>query len=79
MMILNVFSLQFPRVEGLGSHQYSIAVCLTPGQSSCNGALLGRQSARTCGARSDSEESSNLELVTWKEIFFFKADPQVSD
>ncbi|KAK1438468.1 hypothetical protein QVD17_04277 [Tagetes erecta] len=76
MVTVVISQAQFPRVEGLGSHQYSIAVCLTPGQSSCNGALLGRQSARTCGANSDSEESSNLELVTWKEIFFFKADPQ---
>ena len=71
--------MQFPRLEGLGSHQYGIAVCLTPDQSFSNGMLLGRQSARTCGAGSDSDESSNLELVTWNEIFFFKADSLVSN
>lgn len=78
-MILLAPSLQFPRVEGLGSHQYGIAVCLTPGQSLSNGMLLGRQSARTRGANSDSDGSSTLELVTWNEIFFFKADPLVSN
>nr|GEW79811.1 pleckstrin homology (PH) domain-containing protein [Tanacetum cinerariifolium] len=75
MVTVIISQAQFPRVEGLGSHQYGIAVCLTPGQSSSNGMLLGRQSARTCGASSDSDGSSNLESVTWNEIFFFKADP----
>ncbi|XP_071692229.1 uncharacterized protein [Rutidosis leptorrhynchoides] len=74
MVTVIISQAQFPKVEGLGSHQYGIAVCLTPGQSS-SGMLLGRQSARTCGASSKSDESSNLELVTWNEIFFFKADP----
>ena len=78
-MILHSLSYQFPKVEGLGSHQYGIAVCLTPGQNSSNGILLGRQSARTCGASSSSEKSSDLELVTWNEIFFFKADSLVSN
>ncbi|XP_076943882.1 uncharacterized protein LOC143614277 [Bidens hawaiensis] len=73
MVTVVISQAQFPRVEGLGSHQYRIAVCLTPGQSL---SLLGRQSARTSGASSDSEDSSNLDLVTWNEIFFFKADPQ---
>ncbi|GJX33564.1 pleckstrin domain superfamily protein [Tanacetum coccineum] len=75
MVTVIISQAQFPRVEGLGSHQYGIAVCLTPGQSSSNGMLLGRQSARTCGASSDSDGSPNLESVTWNEIFFFKADP----
>ncbi|KAL8266737.1 hypothetical protein R6Q59_004081 [Mikania micrantha] len=76
MVTVIISQAQFPRIGGLGSHQYGIAVCLTPGQSLCNGMLLGRQSARTCGANSDSEEFSNFEIVTWNEIFFFKADPQ---
>ncbi|KAL7609935.1 hypothetical protein Lser_V15G10156 [Lactuca serriola] len=74
MVTIIISQAQFPKVEGLGSHQYGIAVCLTPGQNSSNGILLGRQSARTCGASSSSEKSSDLELVTWNEIFFFKAD-----
>ncbi|MFS8029949.1 putative vacuolar protein sorting-associated protein [Helianthus anomalus] len=76
MVTIIISQAQFSRVGGLGSHQYGIAVCLTPVQNLGNGLLLGRQSARTCGASSESEESSNLELVTWNEIFFFKADPQ---
>nr|XP_043638921.1 uncharacterized protein LOC122610015 [Erigeron canadensis] len=74
MVTVIISQAQFPKVEGLGSHQYGIAVCLTPGQSLSNGMLLGRQSARTSGASSVSDESSNLELVMWDEIFFFKAD-----
>ncbi|PWA96948.1 pleckstrin (PH) domain superfamily protein [Artemisia annua] len=75
MVTVIISQAEFPRVEGLGSHQYGIAVCLTPGQSLSNGMLLGRQSARTRGVNSDSDGSSDLELVTWNEIFFFKADP----
>ncbi|XP_024994007.1 uncharacterized protein LOC112527539 isoform X2 [Cynara cardunculus var. scolymus] len=74
MVTVVISQAQFPRLEGLGSHQYGIAVCLTPDQSFSNGVLLGRQSARTCGASSNSDEVSDLELVTWNEIFFFKAD-----
>ncbi|KAI3710546.1 hypothetical protein L2E82_40329 [Cichorium intybus] len=74
MVTVVISQAQFPRVEGLGSHEYGIAICLTPGQNSSNSMLLGRQSARTCGASSDTSKSSDLELVTWNEIFFFKAD-----
>ncbi|XP_022737877.1 uncharacterized protein LOC111290709 isoform X2 [Durio zibethinus] len=62
-----------PRVEGLTSHQYTVAVRLSPDHSRPSESLLHQQSARTCGCIS-SYLSSDIELVEWSEIFFFKVD-----
>ncbi|KAK9698879.1 hypothetical protein RND81_08G137700 [Saponaria officinalis] len=65
---------EFQRIEGLSSCQYTVAIRLTPDPILSNGALLNQQSARTCGRSSESGHSSELELVKWGEVFFFKID-----
>lgn len=75
---LFAIDVQFPRVEGLSSRQYSVAVRLTLDQTLSSGALVNQQSARTCGTSSENSISSDLELVNWNEIFFFKVDSPVS-
>lgn len=67
---------QFLRVEGLTSSQYTVALRLTPDQSLASESVHHQQSARTCGSSSDPS-SSELDLVTWNEIFFFKVDSPV--
>ncbi|KAK8614167.1 hypothetical protein V6N13_122539 [Hibiscus sabdariffa] len=62
-----------PRVEGLSSHQYTVAVCLSPSHSLPSESLCHQQSARTCG-RISSNMSSDTEMVDWREIFFFIVD-----
>ncbi|KAL9231233.1 hypothetical protein vseg_006486 [Gypsophila vaccaria] len=74
MVTLIIAEAQFQRVEGLSSCQYTAAVRLTPDPSLSNGALLNQQSARTCGRSSELSHSSELELVKWGEVFFFKID-----
>jgi vacuolar protein sorting-associated protein 13A/C len=69
--------MQFPRTEGLSSHQYTVAIRLTPEQSLSTEWQLHQQSARTCGNSSDNFLSSDLELVNWNEVFFFKVDSLV--
>lgn len=70
--------MQFPKVEGLTSHQYTVAVRLSPDHSLPSESLLRQQSARTCGCRS-SYLSSDIEVVDWNEIFFFKVDSPVRE
>ncbi|KAA8522113.1 hypothetical protein F0562_012573 [Nyssa sinensis] len=74
MVTIIIVEAEFPRVEGLSSHQYTVAVRLTPDQSCLSGSLLNQQSARTCGTNSDDSASSEIVLVEWNEIFFFKVD-----
>lgn len=68
--------MQFPKVESLSSPQYTVAVRLARDQSNAGQLQIRQQSARTCG--SDSSTSSEVELVKWNEIFFFKIDSPVS-
>ncbi|KAE8702416.1 hypothetical protein F3Y22_tig00110482pilonHSYRG00010 [Hibiscus syriacus] len=65
--------MKLPRVEGLSSHQYTVAVRLSPSHSLPSESLHHQQSARTCG-RISSNMSSDIELVDWSEIFFFIVD-----
>ncbi|XP_058190168.1 uncharacterized protein LOC131307586 isoform X5 [Rhododendron vialii] len=58
---------------GLSDHQFTVAVRLSLDQSLPGGSLLNRQSARTCGASSHIG-GSDLELVMWNEMFFFRVD-----
>lgn len=74
-----IFLMQFPRVGGSDSQQYVVAVRLSPNPSLPNDALVHQQSARTCGRRANQLFPSDLELVQWNEIFFFKVDSLVLD
>lgn len=71
--------MQFPRVEGLSSHQYAVAVRLTPNQHLSYETAATQQSARTRGASSDHSSPSVQEIVIWNEIFFFKVDSPVCE
>lgn len=62
----------------MSDHQFTVAVRLSLDQSLPGGSLLNRQSARTCGASSHIG-GSDLELVKWNEMFFFRVDSQVSN
>ncbi|XP_050141691.1 uncharacterized protein LOC126617690 [Malus sylvestris] len=73
MVTLIIVDGQFPQVGGLASPQYTIAIRLSPDTNLPSGSLSHQQSARTCGSSSD-HLSSELELVKWNEIFFFKVD-----
>ncbi|XP_068305501.1 uncharacterized protein [Pyrus communis] len=73
MVTLIIVDGQFPRVGGLTSPQYTVAIRLSPDPNLPSGSLSHQQSARTCGSSSD-HLSSELELVKWNEIFFFKVD-----
>ncbi|XVE65214.1 hypothetical protein DITRI_Ditri07aG0162900 [Diplodiscus trichospermus] len=73
MVTIIIAYATFPRVEGLTSHQYTVAVRLSPDHSLPSDSLLHQQSARTCGHIS-SYLSSDVELVDWSELFFFKVD-----
>lgn len=74
--LLDQHVMQFLRVGGLTSPQYTVAIRLTHDQSFGSESLHYQQSARTCGSSSDSF-SSEVELVTWNEVFFFKVDSPV--
>ncbi|KAL6985854.1 hypothetical protein U1Q18_019227, partial [Sarracenia purpurea var. burkii] len=74
LVTIIIAEAEFQRLEGLSSHQYTVAVRLVIDQSLPGGSLLNQQSARTRGASSDHIVSSDLELVKWNEIFFFKID-----
>ena len=69
--------MQFPSVKGLTSHQYTVAIRLTPHQSLSTELQLHQQSARTCGSSTAKFLSSKLELINWNEVFFFKVDSPV--
>ncbi|KAK9266873.1 hypothetical protein L1049_027132 [Liquidambar formosana] len=73
MVTVIIAAAELPRVEGLSSHQYTVAVRIAPDQSLSNGSMLNQQSARTCGSSSDYS-SSEIVLVNWNEMFFFKVD-----
>ncbi|KAK6251014.1 hypothetical protein SCA6_005019 [Theobroma cacao] len=77
MVAVIIADAMFPRVEGLTSPQYTVAVRLSPDNSLPSESLLHHQSARTCGCIS-SHFSSDIELVDWNEIFFFKVDSPIS-
>ncbi|KAK4746515.1 hypothetical protein SAY87_012827 [Trapa incisa] len=62
---------QIQRVDGLGSHEYAVAIRLLP-DGSTDETMLKNQSARTCGSNSVHSGSSVQENVYWNEIFFFK-------
>ncbi|KAE9596742.1 putative vacuolar protein sorting-associated protein [Lupinus albus] len=74
MVTVIIAEAQFPRVEGSDSQQYTVAVRLSPNQSLPTDALVHQQSARTCGRRAHPLLPSDLELVKWNEIFFFRVD-----
>ncbi|KAK2995313.1 hypothetical protein RJ640_023827 [Escallonia rubra] len=70
----NIACQRIPRVQGVSSHQYAVAVFLTPNQSLSGGLHLNQQSAHTCGRSSDKPAVADLELVKWNELFFFSID-----
>lgn len=69
--------MQLLKLEGLSSHQYSVGVRVCEDESRPDQAFVHQQSARTCGTGSDGSESSDVELVKWNEVFFFKVDSVV--
>ncbi|GAV77402.1 PH domain-containing protein/DUF946 domain-containing protein/DUF1162 domain-containing protein/Chorein_N domain-containing protein, partial [Cephalotus follicularis] len=73
MVTIVIMDAEFPRVNGLTSHQYTVAIRLNPDQSRLSESLLHQQSARTCGSIANYS-SSELELASWNEMFFFKVD-----
>lgn len=74
MVTIIVAEAELKQFESFSSHQYTVAVRLTVDQTNAGHLPMNQQSARTCGNGSDSLESSDLELVKWNEIFFFKID-----
>ncbi|KAF6135503.1 hypothetical protein GIB67_015356, partial [Kingdonia uniflora] len=74
MVTIIIADGQFRSVEGLSTHQYTVAIRLVPNQFIPSGSLLKHQSARTRGITSDHSQPSGLQLVNWSETFFFKAD-----
>ncbi|XP_057487524.1 uncharacterized protein LOC130773593 isoform X2 [Actinidia eriantha] len=74
MVTVIIAGAEFQQVEGLSSHLYTVAVRLSSDQNLPGGSLLNQQSARTCGTSSDHIVSSDLELVNWNEIFFFRVE-----
>lgn len=70
--------MQLPRVNGSALQQYTVAIRLTPDQSLSTDPLLHQQSSRTCASSPYQLLPSDLELVEWNEIFFFKVDSLVS-
>ncbi|WCJ20748.1 hypothetical protein M5689_002962 [Euphorbia peplus] len=75
MATVVIMDALLPRVEGLTSNIYTVALRLTPHQGLSGDSPFHQQSARTSGSISNST-SSELELVNWNEIFFFKVDFQ---
>ncbi|XP_019086561.1 PREDICTED: uncharacterized protein LOC104718635 [Camelina sativa] len=73
MVTVIVIDAQLPRTSGLSSHQYTGIIRLSPNQTSPVESVLRQQSARTCGSVSNML-SSELEVVNWSEIFFFRIE-----
>ncbi|KAM6557396.1 hypothetical protein CsatB_004415 [Cannabis sativa] len=73
MIIVTIADAELPRSRGLTSPQYTVAIHLTPDRSLPSELMLQQQSARTCGSSSDYM-SSEIEVVKWNEVFFFKVD-----
>ncbi|KAL2987622.1 hypothetical protein AAZX31_11G038900 [Glycine max] len=74
MVTIIIAEAQFPQVEGSDSQQYTVAVRLYSNQSLPSDSSVYQQSARTRGRRAHHLLPSDLELVKWNEIFFFKVD-----
>ncbi|XP_037495569.1 uncharacterized protein LOC105636609 isoform X2 [Jatropha curcas] len=72
MVTVVIVDAQLPRGRGLASNLYTVAIRLASNQGLGGESLFHQQSARTSGSLSNS--SSELELVHWNEIFFFKTD-----
>lgn len=68
---------QLLKLEGLSSHQFSVAVRVYKDQCQPSQSHLNDQSARTCGIESGGSDSSDIESVKWNEVFFFKTDSVV--
>lgn len=69
--------MQFLKLEGMSSHQYSVAVRVYEDQSRPSQPYLKQQRVRTCGIESGGSESSDIAFVKWNEVFFFKIDSVV--
>lgn len=76
-IFFSILLMQFPQVEGSDSQQYTVAVRLYSNQSLPSDSSVYQQSARTRGRRAHHLLPSDLELVKWNEIFFFKVDSLV--
>ncbi|KAL3817950.1 hypothetical protein ACJIZ3_003855 [Penstemon smallii] len=74
MVTVIVVEAELQKVEALSTLQYSVSVRLYKDQNQPSQSYLNQQSARTCGTGSDSSEHSDVELVKWNEVFFFKID-----
>ncbi|KAI3918587.1 hypothetical protein MKX01_041907, partial [Papaver californicum] len=74
MVTVIIVDGQFPTVEGLSAHQYTVAIRLVPNECLPSDSLLKGQSARTSGTISDRSLPSGFQLVQWNEAFFFKID-----
>lgn len=73
MVVAMIAEGEFPGVRRLTVPQYTLAIRLTPDRSLSSDSLLHQQSSRTCGMGPD-HLSSELSLVNWNEVFFFKVD-----
>lgn len=73
MVTVAIVDAELPRVRGLTSNLYVVALRLTPNQNLGSESLPHQQSARTSGSISNFL-SDEQQLVNWSEIFFFKVD-----
>ncbi|KAL8053513.1 hypothetical protein ABFS82_05G077000 [Erythranthe guttata] len=74
MVTIIVAEAELLKLEGLSSHEYSVAVRVYEDESQPGQAHLNQQNARTFGTGSDGCESSEVEYVKWNEVFFFRVD-----
>ncbi|XP_042024109.1 uncharacterized protein LOC121771392 [Salvia splendens] len=74
MVTVIVAEAELLKLEGLFSHQFSVAVHVFKDQSQLSQSHLNQQSARTCGIEPRGSESSEIIFVKWNEVFFFKTD-----
>ncbi|KAL6543919.1 hypothetical protein OROGR_010416 [Orobanche gracilis] len=74
MVTVIVAEAELLKLEGLSSHQYSVGIRVHDDPRHLSQLHLNQQFARTCGTRPDDSESSDVELVKWDEVFFFKVD-----
>ncbi|CAN1333900.1 Intermembrane lipid transfer protein VPS13 [Linum perenne] len=73
MVTVIIVDAQLPGFEGLASNVYTAAIRLRPNGSVGTDSVTHIQSARTSGSIS-VHDTSELDSVTWNEIFFFKID-----
>ncbi|KAF8032759.1 hypothetical protein BT93_D1608 [Corymbia citriodora subsp. variegata] len=74
MLTVLVVDAQILSVEESTFKQYAVTIRLIQDQSISSESLLKQQSARTRGVGSEHSSSSDQEMVTWGEMFFFKVD-----